>query len=238
MKILFKLLIFNLLLITYACERKVDFHPENERIWLHRANTIQKAQRYQYQYGGLEIDVFFNDSLKTFVIKHNEDDIPELTLKKWCDSLDNISQIGVWFDFKNLNADNCDKALRNLKKIRRKYHMKGKLIVESSSHTELQKFKKAGFLVSFYIPCFNPWEGVDSVSYRCFKETIQDAIDDGVSAISGYDYQYHFMKKEFPGQTKLIWTESVDSSYQARVINTLTSDTLVDVILLPLQEKP
>ena len=236
MKNTFKRLIFSLLLFSCSCRHKVNFHPENERIWLHRANTIEKAKKYQYKYGGLEIDVYFNDSLETFVVMHDFNDLPQLTLKEWCDSLDNISQMGIWFDFKNLNADNSKNALRNLKKIRRKHHMKGKLYVESSSYKELQLFKKAGFLVSYYIPCFDP-QKADSATYQHWKENIQNAIDDGISAISGYDYQYHFMKKEFPEQPKLVWTESEDSSWQARFINIMEADSLVDVMLLPLQKK-
>lgn len=233
MKKVFKLLIICVLILSYSCTNKVDFHPENERIWLHRANSIEKARQYQYQYGGLEVDVFFNDSLQTFEIKHDPDEVPKLTLNEWCDALETISQTGVWFDFKNLNHDNCQQALRCLKEIRRRHHMKGRLYVESSSYDQLLPFQKEGFLVSYYIPDFNPWME-DSATYLPYTKFIQDAIDKGVNDISGFDYQYHFLKKTYPKQPKLIWTVSEDPAWQARFIETVSKDSLVEVILLPL----
>ena len=73
MKSLLPLTLLVLLSVMNGCQPKpvvVD-----NKIWLHRANSIEEAQRYQYEYGGLEIDVYYVDSLETFLIKHDRDSV-------------------------------------------------------------------------------------------------------------------------------------------------------------------
>ena len=110
--------------------------------------------------------------------------------------------------------------------------MQGKLYVEAHPYYELKPFHKAGFLVSFYVPHFNPYCD-DSATCCGHLLTIQDAIDSGVDAISGYEFQYPFLKAHFPSQTKLIWALSADTAYLRQVIEQIGNDSLVDVLLLP-----
>lgn len=220
-----------LLLFSTACSNKPEWSHDS-KIWLHKANNIEKAQHFQYDYSGFEIDVHYIDSLDTFIIKHDADEPSSLTLDSWCEALKNVSNLGIWFDFKNLDEHNSHAALACLTKIRKRYHLQGKLYVESHAYNELKAFRDAGFRTSFYIPYFNPYKD-DSVTCNKRLPEIQDAINSGVDAISGYEFQYKFMKKHFPSQTKLIWTVSVDSAYLKQIINNIGSDTLVDVLLLP-----
>jgi len=231
MNSLIKPFAFLFLLSVMSCCKPQPTVEEN-KIWLHRANSIEKAQHFQYEYGGLEIDVHYIDSLDTFIIKHDPDEPSTLSVNEWCEALDNVSNIGIWFDFKNLNEYNREDALKCLKKIRKKYHLNGKLYVESHAYNELQAFRDEGFRTSFYIPEFNPYQDDSATCYKHIPE-IQDAINSGVDAISGYEYQYKFMKKQFPNQTKLIWTVSEKPEYQSMVIKNIGSDSLVDVLLLP-----
>ncbi|MBO4328126.1 MAG: hypothetical protein J5831_01795 [Bacteroidales bacterium] len=223
------LLSFLLLLATCSTAPKP---PKNEKIWLHRANAVEKARRFQYDYPGFEIDLQYDDSLHTFFVKHDTDEPSCTTLDAWCDSLDNVSNMGLWFDFKNLNRSNRDEALECLKAIRQRHHLQGKLYVEASPYYDLKPFHEAGFLVSFYVPFFNPYRD-DSATCCKHLPTIQDAIDSGVDAISGYEFQYLFLKAHFPDQTKLIWALSSDSAYLKQVIKGIGNDSLVDVLLLP-----
>lgn len=220
------------LLLGFASCNNTQPGDNKDKIWLHRANTIEKARQFQHDYAGLEIDVHYVDSLKTFLIKHDAEDTCFLRLDDWCRAIENISRLGIWFDFKNLNAGNRDAALQNLISIRKKYHLDGKLYVESHAFKELAPFRSAGFLTSYYIPYFNPYTD-DSASCYQHLPQIQDAINSGVDAISGYEFQYKFLKKEFPQQHKLIWTVSEKLDYQTQLINNIGGDSLVDVLLLP-----
>lgn len=221
-----------LLLSATACHRSVPWSAENEKVWLHRANSIEMAQQYQWQFPGLEIDLRYIDSLQDFLVKHDADEDSQLTLEQWCEALDNRSNLGIWFDFKNLTRLNRDGALQRLSALRDQYQLNGKLYVESSNYWSLRAFQDAGFLVSFYIPTFDP-ETADSTTLAKGRNKIQGAINYGVDAISGFDYQYDFMKREFPNHRKLLWTTNSDPEYQSRFIAQAGTDTLVDVLLIP-----
>lgn len=225
------LLYITILLGAIACKPQTTT-TDHLQVWLHRANSIEKAQFFQGQYRGLEIDVYYIDSLNMFLVKHNVDDTTTLTLDHWCGALDQISRLGIWFDFKNLSSLNCKSALRCLTDLRDKYELQGMLIVESTAYDALPSFRKAGFQDSYYIPPFDP-ETVDSIQYQQYVEKIQDAILSGVTHLSGYDYQYDFMKREFPEQRKLLWTLNRQAHYQDKLIEKIGGDTLVDVLLVP-----
>lgn len=225
------LILSSLLLVTLCCRCTNTPDYVKDKIWLHRANSIEQAKQFQYDYAGLEIDVHYNDSLQTFLIKHDADDSVSLPINEWCRALEDPSQLGIWFDFKNLNAKNCEASLQCLKTLRETYHLNGKLYVESGAYRELPPFREAGFLTSFYIPYFQP-DTDDSATYHKHRQRIQRAVNSGVNAISGFEGQYQFMKQEFPEQTKLIWCVNPDRRYLTKVINTIGSDSLVDVLLL------
>lgn len=225
------LLILLLLGLGATCSR-APIVPKNDKIWLHRANWIEKAQQFQYDYAGLEIDVVFDDTTGTFFVKHDTTDHSFLLLDDWCASLDNIGAIGVWFDVKNLNHHNSEEALRCLSALREKYQMQGKLVVESAAYNELKAFDTSGFVASFYIPYFNP-DSVDSLQYKHITKTIRNAIDSGITHISGYDFQYEYLKREFPNQPKLLWTIYTDKDYQAKWIKRMSKDPTVEILLLP-----
>lgn len=219
-----------LLSLASSCT-KTPVLPENEKIWLHRANRIEKAKLFQYAYTGLEIDIIFDDAMGTFLVKHDAAEPSYTTLDRWCQAVDNCSELGIWFDFKNLNANNRDAALACLQQLRQRHHLHGKLYVESPAYLHLGVFQEAGFLVSYYIPDFNPLQDDDCGLQHL--ATIQDAIDHGVDAISGSELQYAFMKEHFPNQTLLIWTINTDLEYQRRLMDPMVNDSLVAVLLLP-----
>ena len=91
----------------------------SEKIWLHRANNINKAKYFQEKYAGIEIDITFVDSLKTFLVQHGgglkEDNI--VTLEQWFNEIENANKLGFWLDFKNLNDKNKNTALNELNRI-------------------------------------------------------------------------------------------------------------------------
>ena len=231
MKKLLAAFICLLLLVNVACQHHETSYV-NTKVWLHRVNTIEKAQRYQYDYPGFELDVHFIDSLNTFIVKHDANEASTLTLDEWCSAIDNIANLGIWFDFKNLSTSNRESALARLQQICEQYHLTGKLYVESKQYRELYAFREAGFKVSYYIPYFVP-EEIDSLKYQQYRNEIENAIHPGVTAISGYDFQYEFLAKEFPQQNKLIWTTSLEADIQSKLLKQLEPDASVEIILLP-----
>lgn len=225
------LLVAALLLASVSCKHNNDKTPE-DKVWLHRVNTIEKARYYQHDYPGFEIDLHYIDSLQDFLIEHDATEGSTLTFDEWCAALENVSTMGLWLDFKNLTDQNKEAAAQRLVALRNKHKLQGKMYVESPMYANLSVFQNEGFLVSYYIPYFNP-NNLDSAQYQRLLKWTNDAISTGVNAISGDYIQYDFMKKEFPDHTKLIWTTVLDTTFHRTVLDQLNADPTVDVILLP-----
>ena len=109
-------------IICLACQKRHE-RIEYKKIWLHRANEIQKAQYFQDKYDGLEIDITYLDSLNTFIVFHGGGLVePEpITLEQWFDEVGNANKLRLWLDFKNLNNKNKMAALKELNSLCTKY---------------------------------------------------------------------------------------------------------------------
>ena len=111
-------------IICLACQKRTQ--DNSQKIWLHRANDIPKAQYFQDKYAGLEIDITYLDSLNTFIVFHGGDldDTGSFTLEQWLNEIENVNELGLWLDFKNLNCDNRKPALDELNRLCSKFKIK------------------------------------------------------------------------------------------------------------------
>ena len=62
-------------LLLFSCSKQPDYQY-GEKVWVHRANEMDKARALQYQYAGLEIDIFYDAEQKCFMIKHDVNEEP------------------------------------------------------------------------------------------------------------------------------------------------------------------
>ena len=206
------------------------------KVWLHRANDIHKAQYFQDQYAGLEVDVHFVDSLNTFIIKHDFDEVSETGLEAWFASLEKRSELCFWIDFKNLNHGNMEASAKELARLRETYDLKNTIIVESSNAGCLKAFDDLSFRTSYYIPYAYP-PGDSHEKMQEVTDKIRDSIERyGLKTISGYFFQYQFMKDSFPEMRKLIWYEMYDSLERSQYINLVNEDRYTDVILVAVED--
>lgn len=174
------------------------------KVWLHRANDIAKAQYFQDKYAGLEVDVHFVDTLNTFVVQHDFGANSTLMLEEWFASLDNRSNLGFWIDFKNLDKGNMRASAKEMARLRKNYKLKNRIIVESSNAECLKAFKKKKFCTSYYIPFAYP-DSDDQEKMQTITDEIRENIKKyDLKTISGYFFQYQFMKDSFPEMRKLI----------------------------------
>jgi len=206
------------------------------KVWLHRANDIAKAQYFQDKYAGLEVDVHFVDTLNTFVVQHDFGANSTLRLEEWFASLDNRSNLGFWIDFKNLDKGNMRASAKEMARLRKNYKLKNRIIVESSNAECLKAFKKIKFCTSYYIPFAYP----DSDGQEKMQ-TITDEIRENIKkydlkTISGYFFQYQFMKDSFPEMRKLIWYEHYDTTARNYYITLANEDEKTDVILVAVMD--
>jgi hypothetical protein len=228
MKKIFRLFWVVLAVATQSCQPQ----EQPSKVWLHRANDVAKAQYFQDQYAGLELDVYYADSLNTFIVMHGGFDEVPIKLTDWFSSIKNRKRLGFWIDFKNLNESNMIPAAKELQRIRRTYHLKGMMIVESSNAQCLKAFNDRHFRTSYYIPFAIP----DRLSHKELQK-LTDSIHLNIQThelktISGYWFQYQFMMDSFPEMRKLIWYELYDTAVRNQYIRLANEDGLTDVILV------
>ena len=221
-------------IFCYSCQKKQD-NIESKKTWLHRANDITKAQYFQDKYAGLEIDITYLDSLNTFIVFHGGGlSEPEpVTLEHWLDNVEKANKLGLWLDFKNLSRKNRQSALNELNRLCSKYNIKkNNVIVESWSAPDLTDFHNAGYHTSYYIHNFNPQE---TSKYEIQKHTykIRKTISDyNLTTISGYHYQYQFMRDYFPDTEVLIWYINNNNNVREEYIQLVNQDDKAKVLLV------
>lgn len=235
MKRLYIYIVGIILLLLTSCNKPTEYFY-GEKVWVHRANQMDKARALQYQYAGLEIDVFYNSENKCFEIRHDVNEAPLLSLNQWLDSLDNREKLGLWLDLRNLTPENTPEIVSELVALRHYYHLKGKIIVESMSYDCLQRLEQKGFDVSYYIPRFNP-DTCTPQYLQMMRDSITKGIErGGIGTISGYHYQYGFMKESFPAMNKLMWYHQYDEAGRQQQIEIANSDPKVKVLLVGVEE--
>lgn len=206
------------------------------KVWLHRANDIAKAQYFQDKYTGLELDVHYVDSLNTFVVQHDFGANSKVRLEDWFASIDNRSNLGFWIDFKNLDYGNMEAAAKEMARLRETYNLQGMIIVESSSAGCLKAFEDLNFRTSYYIP-FAYTSTLDHDKLQAFTDRVRDSIKKHeLKTISGYFFQYQFMKDSFPEMRKLIWYELYDTAVRNDFIRKANEDDKTDVILVAVMD--
>jgi hypothetical protein len=235
-KLLFKLSILLLLLVTACSKDVVDPVPETRslQVWLHRVNTISRAQHFQDIYSGFELDVHFDTSVKTFIVKHNFTDTSTLTFSYWLSSINHPERLGYWLDFKNLSLENRYAALTELVRIRQAYGLKEHtIVVESDNPPALPPFDTLNFRISYYIPYFNPSVLTLDEAQTYYENINERVTENGISTISGYSIQHSFMQLWFPGMNKLLWyLDSYDTAIKDSVITLTRKDQTVEVLLV------
>lgn len=224
----FGFIVIVLAVVAFSCQPQ----GRSSKVWLHRANDIAKAKHFQNQYAGLEVDVHFVDSIGTFIIKHDAGESSTVQLEDWFASLDQRSTLGFWIDFKNLDESNRDASAKEMARLREVYDLNGMIIVEASKASCLKAFDDMGFRTSYYIPDFVP-EQISHEKLQELTDCIRNKIETyGLETISGYSFQYQFMKDSFPEMRKLIWYELYDANTRDAFIKLVDEDDNTDVILV------
>ncbi len=205
----------------------------NDKIWLHRVNSVEKMKKYQYSYTGLEIDVHYDFFRKFFYVSHDEDASVNLSIEHLFQSLQSTSDHYFWIDYKNLNNENREESLNLLMNIAKKYEIPHSHIVVESSETEcLSVFSENGFQTSYYLPRCNPYTASKESMLKLAKEIDGRLQKSKVNYVSAYYYEYAFIKFYFPETNMLLWYTRDNPLKAFFVKNKLEKDDKVKVILL------
>lgn len=236
--ILVLVLIFGVLFLFYAAiySNILLQYLFNEKIWVHRVNSIEKLKEVNTKFSGVELDVVFDDNLGVFDITHPPEPSIKLTLEDYLKSND-THNLKFWLDFKNLDTSNLKLALNRLNIIAKKHNINTQdVIVESSNPILLNAFQEIGFKTSYYLP----WPGLYKLNNNQQKKMIskikQEILENKITCISSNYHDYETMKKEFPTLNKLLWVSENDYHYKGikeRIfLYKILRDKKVDVLLM------
>jgi hypothetical protein len=207
--------------------------PRELQVWLHRVNSIEKAQYFLASFTGYELDVRYNSDSGTYFVKHDAEVPDTLRLTRWLAGFSHPEGLSYWLDFKNLEPGIARAALDELLRIRNHYGLERMIVVESGSAESLVVFDTLNFFPSCYIPTFVP-SGITPEQEIQYRDFISSAVETwGLRTISGYSMQLPFMQEWFPSLHKLSWyLDSTDPVVQDSVISEVKKDTTVYVLLI------
>lgn len=201
--------------------------------WVKAVNTLKRIEQVNADAAGFEMDVYFDTAKNYLAVYHDssEQGYPKIEeiLKVYKERKLSCS---IWLDFKNLSAQNEKQSLNYMLLLREEYHLQNKLIVESALPKYLHSFCDSGFYTSYYTPFFNPYlltekqliQAIDTIAFNLKKYP--------TAALSGYYFQYPFLKKFFPDYPLLTWSENSKFSLFSNIFNQmLLNDDRVKIVL-------
>ncbi|MGB4843821.1 MAG: hypothetical protein WBP16_05100 [Ferruginibacter sp.] len=177
--------------------------------WTKAVNTPDKLNTIDKTSSGFECDVYFNLQKNNFEVHHDPDKstgtgLEELLIHYQQQNL----TASIWLDFKNLTDSNAATALNKLIKLRYRFNLHNKLLVESARADLLTAYADSGFFTAYYTPMFNPYK-IDDEEKKQWVDSIASVIKNSkVSAISGYYFQYPFLQHYFRDYKILTWSVS------------------------------
>ncbi len=205
----------------------------HSKTWRKAIDSAEAMNKLPADIAGFEIDVYFDSTINSFYVYHDSSGISTIKIEELLDIYKERGlSTSIWFDFKNLNNANHEKALNACVIIRKKYKLQNKMLIESTNIQYLPAFCDKGFYTSYYTPFFNPYLLKENE-----LEKIADSISNNlklhpVSALSGYYFQYSFLKKYFPKYPILTWADKNNFSIVSYVFNnTLQKDDNLKIIL-------
>lgn len=187
---------------------KADETPKilfEDKVWVHRVNSLAKLNEVKSTYSGIELDVVFEKEGNYFDVNHPPAKSIQLSLLDYFKAQNTHPNLKYWLDFKNLEEDNLDRSLSRLDSIATLLQLtKKNIIVESTRPTFLKKFQERGFLTSYYLPYnLHKFNAKDLKARMArVKKDLELFETDYISA----NYKdYEIMKTYFPNRKKLTW---------------------------------
>ena len=139
-KIILSIFVISLLI---SCDK--SFKYPDSKTWKHGVYSKNEARSFEGVFDGLEVDVVYspekNDIYVGRVVADTSENLP---LDEWLSVLKEPAKMSYWIDFKNLSADNAEKALAAFDKLVKKYNIEDRFFVESQDIKALKFAKKKG----------------------------------------------------------------------------------------------
>ena len=202
----------------------------NDKLWAHRINTAKDALSALQNFNGIETDIFYFNETDEYQTGH---DAPSgISLYAFFDSIPRCSKYFYWLDFKNLSKKNVLNSANKMKRIIDKYHLRDRVIVESSEADLLAYFKQNNIFTSYWITDISD-NNFQYLNEQVLRNKIHHKIKKyHFTAISAYYKMYPFLKKYFSNYNIHLWTNGLSSESDKDEIRKLSYNHDVKVILV------
>lgn len=213
--------------------REIDYTGNEllcDKIWLHRTNNVKRLQAYAKEFKNFEIDVRFNQALNEFNVDHDNDSGGN-SLEEMLTALPDAQDRYFWLDFKNLNEENKDKALKHLLDLMAKHNLKPEhFVVESSRPEYLEDFTRAGFQTSYYFPCLKVAEDLSQLEKQ-LESAVKKFDASNVKYVSADAAYFDYLRHYFPNAHKLVWVMTEKKVKIKKMNDSILTDPRVKIIL-------
>ncbi|WP_375238537.1 hypothetical protein, partial [Aurantibacter sp.] len=149
-------LLFGVVILGYLYRYspyKIEGIGYYNKIWAHRANSIDKANSAANYFNGFELDLIYNEISNTFDINHPTTESIGLTFETYLNKIEVNEQPFMWLDIKNLKTDNSALIFKRLDMLFSKNNFKkSKALVESKYPEALEIFNAFGYKTCYYLP--------------------------------------------------------------------------------------
>jgi hypothetical protein len=148
-----------------------------------------------------------------------------------------IPGISVWLELKNLNGQNLNVVMNEINRVKNKYDLQDKIIVESANTQFLKSFCDSGYFTSYSIPSFDPYNANEKALIR-FADSVRNQLAKyPASSVSCFYFQYPVLKKFFPGYPILTRADNTSISIVSYFFKRqLENDDAIKAVLYPLED--
>ena len=196
-----------------SCDKSLPdnkkFDYPNSKVWKHGVYSKNEAQSFEGVFAGLEVDVVYSpEKNDIYVGRVVADTSKNLPLDEWLSVLKEPAKMSYWIDFKNLSADNAEKALAAFDKLVEKYNIEDRFFVESQDIKALKFAKKKDYHVMLWVDNLYYWNKKDTISViNKIRSQIEDLHPDAISC----EYRmYPLLCDSFPEQNIHFWDTPKD----------------------------
>lgn len=174
-----------------------------DKIWVHRVNSIEKLEKVNNHYIGVELDVVFKIDSLVFDIYHPPQESKQVYLKDYFPK--SKTNLQYWLDYKNLTQENAIISSKYLEKLVKENTISpNDIIVESPEIEHLVHFKNKGFRTSYYLPSNLKTLNKENLLHQL--QNIQNSVKKyPPTMVSSNSKDYTIMKDFFPDQKKNLW---------------------------------
>lgn len=216
-----------------SCEKGSGFYTKS-KIWAHRVNTPEEANKKIALFDGIEVDLVYDSITNHLYVSHDEDFNNCMTFKEYLQRLNN-TKTHYWLDIKNLSYNNAVAIHAELSALSRKYKFKNKYFVESYNSWAIKRAKETGLVTSLWVNNIAIDDEPDTATWHTnVLELIETAHPDAISA----DYRmWKIIKQYFPDVNIYLWQTPAGYSVENAVITReLCRDKQVKVVLVDYDE--